>query len=193
MEFRAPPASAAWRHGGARCGFEVVFIDTTTMGYRLRGHTSAVEDGQAWHVGYDIDLDPQWVTRGATVLGDSESGARSTRLTSDGRGHWQVDGRAAPHLDGCLDVDLEASAVTNAFAIHRLGLGMGAQSDAPAAFVRALDVDALRLEQIYARTADAGDGPRYDYSAPQFGFTATLTYDRSGLVLDYPGIATRLL
>jgi hypothetical protein len=32
---------------------------------------------------------------------------------------------------------------------------------------------------------------RYRYAAPAFGFTCTLVYDESGLVLDYPGIAVR--
>ncbi len=32
----------------------------------------------------------------------------------------EVDGEPAPHLDGVLDVDLESSALTNAFPVHRL-------------------------------------------------------------------------
>ena len=31
----------------------------------------------------------------------------------------------------------------------------------------------------------------YHYAAPAFAFTCTLLYDESGLVLEYPGIATR--
>jgi hypothetical protein len=36
-------------------------------------------------------------------------------LRADGDGSWVVDGRPAPQLDGCLDVDLESSSMTNAF------------------------------------------------------------------------------
>ncbi|WP_433665155.1 hypothetical protein ACQPW1_05505 [Nocardia sp. CA-128927] len=34
------------------------------------------------------------------------------------------------------------------------------------------------------------DGPhqRFAYTAPQFDFTSTLTYDESGFVIDYPGM-----
>jgi hypothetical protein len=32
---------------------------------------------------------------------------------------------------------------------------------------------------------------RYDYAAPVFDFACRLTYDESGLVLDYLGIAVR--
>ena len=41
------------------------------------------------------------------------------------------------------------------------------------------------------RLPDEGGGQRYRYAAPAFGFTSTLIYDESGLVLDYPGIAVR--
>jgi uncharacterized protein len=33
---------------------------------------------------------------------------------------------------------------------------------------------------------------QYEYTAPAFDFSAILTYDRFGLVLDYPGIAVRV-
>jgi hypothetical protein len=48
-----------------------------------------------------------------------------------------------------------------------------------------------RLEQTYLRTAGDFTRQRYDYAAPAFDFTCSLVYDESGLVLDYPGIATR--
>src|SRR5215218_9850519 len=60
MAFAAPPEFAAWRHRDARDGFEVVFLRAGDGGYRLEGHTAAVEDGQAWAVRYRITLDAAW-------------------------------------------------------------------------------------------------------------------------------------
>jgi len=112
-------------------------------------------------------------------------------LEVDQTGGWLVDGGPAPYLDGCRDVDLESSALTNALPVHRLGLAAGGQADAPAAYVRALDLSVDRLEQTYRRIADEGVRQRYDYAAPAFDFTSRLVYDESGLVLDYPGVARR--
>ncbi|MEP7019592.1 MAG: putative glycolipid-binding domain-containing protein [Pseudonocardiales bacterium] len=192
MDFHPLPASAAWLHHGSRSGFEVVFFHTVDEGYRIAGHTTAVESGQAWLVGYEIYLDRDWVTRTAVVSGHSASGTRSTRLAADGLGRWQVDGIAAPHLDGCLDVDLESSALTNAFPIHRLGVPVGSRADAPAAYIRAVDLSVSRLEQTYSREHDTDAGQRYEYAAPAFDFACTVVYDDAGLVLDYPRIATRV-
>jgi len=191
MAFRAPPAGAAWRHHHARSGFEVVYFRLEERGWQIDGVTTAVEDGQSWAVTYDIRLDETWTTRTARINGRSAAGERRRVLESDGEGHWLVDGDPAPHLDGCLDVDLESSAMTNALPVRRMGLSIGARASAPAAYVRAIDLSVERLEQRYARTADEPSHQRYDYDAPAFDFGCRLVYDGCGLPLDYPGIATR--
>jgi uncharacterized protein len=183
---------AAWRHVGAREGFEVVFLVETAVGRRLEGCVCAVEDGRGWTVRYDIAVDAAWRTRSASVRTRSAHGCRAVTVEADGDGGWLVDGEHAPALDGCLDVDLESSSFTNALPVHRLGLAPGEQAEAPAVFVRATDLRVERLEQRYERVADDAAHQRYDYSAPRFGYSGRLVYDAYGLLIDYPGIAERV-
>jgi uncharacterized protein len=185
------PATAAWRHVGARDGFEVVFLHRETDGYRIDGHSTAVEEDEVWGIHYAITLDATWTTRSAHVVGRSALGSYEVRIECDGTGAWSVDGSPAPVLAGCLDVDLEASACTNAFPVHRLALQVGQQSEAPAAYVRASDLRVERLEQSYARLPDDGECSRYDYASPRFDYRGELVYDKFGLVLDYPELAVR--
>jgi hypothetical protein len=187
------PATAAWRLLDAHEGFEVLFLRRAPEGYELEGHTTGVEDGEAWGIRYAIKLDAGWVTRSAFVFSRSALGAHELQLEADGTGAWLVDGEPQPNVTGCLDVDLEGSAFTNAFPVHRLGLSVGERAEAPAAYVRALDLRVERLEQSYARLPDDGARSRYDYASPAFDFRAQLVYDEFGLVLDYPGIARRVL
>jgi hypothetical protein len=191
LPFASLPATAAWQHQDARSGFEVVFFELLADGYRIEGCTTAVEDGATWIVGYEIVLDAAWTTRSAHISGRSASGSRSATLEAEAGGHWRVGGTRAPQLDGCLDVDLESSALTNALPVHRMELGAGRRADAPAAYVRALDLTVERLEQTYLRLPDDGPHQGYDYTAPVFDFARRLVYDESGLLLDYPGIAVR--
>jgi hypothetical protein len=158
---------------------------------RIEGTTTAIEDAEAWVVSYLIELDAAWATRSARITASTVAGACETFLESDGAGHWLVDGNDAPHLDGCMDVDLESSAMTNALPVHRMNLRVSAAAEAPAAYVRALGLAAERLEQVYLRIDDQDGRQRYEYSAPVFGFTSQLRYDDSGLVVDYPGIGVR--
>jgi hypothetical protein len=191
VSFLPPPATACWLHREARSGFEVAYFRGQEDGWAVDGTTAAVEDAQTWIVTYSIRLDTAWATRSARIVARTAAGLRETLLEVDQTGRWLVDGGPAPYLDGCRDVDLESSAMTNALPVHRLGLPAGGQADAPAAYVRALDLSVDRLEQTYRRIADEGARQRYDYAAPAFDFTSRLVYDESGLVLDYPGVARR--
>lgn len=207
--FVDPPPFAAWRHHEAREGYEVVFLARRGTGWQVEGTTTAVEEGEAWAVRYVIDLDAGWRTRRAVVANLTQGGHAERVVEADGRGHWTVDGRPRPDLDGCLDVDLESSAFTNAFPVRNLALVPGDAADAPAAYVRALDLTVERLEQRYVRLdpgpspaapaaapsaptdAAATGGERYHYSSPAFDVRCELAYDAAGLVSDYPGIAVR--
>jgi hypothetical protein len=190
--FVDPPPSAAWRHRDSRSGFEVAFFTRSDNGLIAAGETAAVQDGQAWLVGYRIELDGSWGTRRARVWARSSGGVRSADLETNGDGRWLVDGRHAGHLDGCMDLDLESSALTNAFPVHRLALGVGKHASAPAAYLRAVDLTAERLEQSYMRVDGDDLRQRYDYEAPAFDFSCRLIYDEHGLVVEYPGIAERV-
>ena len=180
--FEDLPAFAAWRFVDAVDGFEVVYAQRG----RLRGHTSAVENGQAYAVRYDIALDDHWRTRRARIASDTVAGPRETILTSNGEGRWTIDGEPAPQIDGVIDVDIEASACTNTLPVHRLPLALDEVTEAPAAYVRALDLSVTRLDQTYRRRDDR----HYDYTSEP-DFQAVLEYDAAGLIVDYPGIAVR--
>lgn len=191
IDFSDPPAVAAFEHRDAQRGFEVVFIRAKAGGYRIDGHTAAIEDGEAFAAEYAITLDRNWATRSARVRGRSATGEHELVLEADGAGHWTVNGEPAPELDGYLDVDLEASAFTNAFPIHRLALHIGEGSEAPAVYVRELDLAVERLEQRYLRLPDDDTRRRFHYESPRFDFEAELVYDAAGIIVDYPGIGVR--
>src|SRR6516162_10994694 len=102
MSFAPLPATAAWLHRGARSGFEVVYFQPGGDGSRIEGWTTAVEDGATWVVEYAIEVDAAGATRSAVIGGRSAAGSCTARLEADGHGRWLVNGRPAPHLDGCL-------------------------------------------------------------------------------------------
>jgi hypothetical protein len=190
VAFNDLPPVACWRHQGLRAGFEVSFFARDSSGLRIAGTTTGLQDADAWVVSYEIELDALWRTRRAKITSTRASGSMENVLSSDGEGHWRIDGESATYLDGCLDVDLEASAMTNALPVHRLNPASGRRMPVPAAYVRVESHRVERLEQFYTRTDDL-DLLTLEYEAPVFDFECRLLYDQAGLVLDYPGIATR--
>jgi uncharacterized protein len=191
VNFTDLPPSACWVHHGLREGFEVAFFTGTEGMRRVEGSTCGLQDGESWTVSYALDLDASWRTRAARVRSRTVTGEAEVALESEGDGRWLVDGKVRTELDGCLDVDMESSAFTNALPMRRLRLGVGRRAEAPAAYVRASSLVVERLQQTYVCVDQGVACAQFDYEAPGFAFSCRLVYDRSGLVLEYPGIASR--
>jgi hypothetical protein len=188
--FRELPDAGSWVHLSVRTGFEVAFFQRMPDGHVVEGTTAAVET-DAWTVTYAIIVDSDWTARKALVTSRTRFGLSMTEIHREVDASWWVNGTRRPDLDGCLDIDLESSAVTNTFPVHRMALAVGESSEAPAVYVRAMDASVERLEQHYRRLPGAQDRQRFRYDAAAFDFSEELTFDASGLILDYPGIAHR--
>lgn len=169
----------------------MAFFQQLGSGLIVQGYTAAVEEGEAFVVRYRIELDEDWHTRSAHVSSRTVTGFHELLIEADGEGNWEIDDKPVAALEGCLDLDLESSSLTNAFPVRRLAIAPGDAADAPAAYVRALDAGVERLDQRYVRLEDQNGNERYEYTAPAFEVQAQLVYDEAGLVLEYPGLAQR--
>ena len=61
------PSQVAWRHVGAREGFEVTFVAEDNGVLCFTGTTSALEDGHAWTISYQVIVDRRPGRLGAHV------------------------------------------------------------------------------------------------------------------------------
>ena len=129
---------------------------------------------------FRVRCDGEWRTRHVevTVRGDPP---RILRLDADGEGRWT----GHPELDGCIDVDIYPSPLTNSLPIRR----MGGDCETTAAWVQIPELTVEPLPQRYTRLEG---GNRWRYEALSSGFTTEFEVDADGLVLDYPGLACRL-
>lgn len=188
-EFAELPSIACWRLQGAYEGFEVVRCALGYAGWLLTGTSVGVEEGLPWTVHYVIDVSADWRVRRARL---SDLAGTEVSVSTDGAGRWTVNGEHRPELAGCLDLDLEASVVTNTLPVHRLALGVGEQGESAAAYVRTSGLAVERLDQTYRRLPDVDGRLRFDYSSPRFGYRDTLQFGPDGLATDYPGIGIRV-
>ena len=191
MRLTTPPSAASWSHQGAQVGCEIAYFVDLSAGYRLTGHTAATGSAALWSVGYDVVVDRSWRTVTVQASNLTIAGMKALTLVRDVDDRWTVNGEMRPDLDGCVDVDFESSAVTNTLPIHRLDFIVGSGVDVPAAFVRADDLRVERLEQRYTLIETALERLLFHYVSSTFDFACELQYDLAGLVVEYPGIATR--
>jgi uncharacterized protein len=170
-------------------GHDLVVLSTDNRGwFSAHGTVAAVQDGVPWGVHYELSVDTRWRTRFASVTALDASGRRTVLLDLDGEGRVVVNAKALPDLAGCLDVDLAATPFTNTLAIRRMRLEVGQSAVARAVWVGAPHLELEVLEQTYTRIGV----DRYRYEVPASGFSAELTVDDEGLVVDYSGLARRV-
>jgi hypothetical protein len=96
---------------------------------------------------------------------------------------------ALPSLDGCLDVDLSATPFTNTLPIRRLNWQPGQSVELRMVYV---DVPSLHLSVYPQRYTCLDASGRFRFEALRSDFTADLTVDLDGLVVDYPGLFRRV-
>ncbi|WP_186165535.1 putative glycolipid-binding domain-containing protein [Burkholderia gladioli] len=166
---------------------------------------------------YRLACDGHWRTTRATL---SVMGGATLSLLRDREGRWQDgEGRPLPALEGCVDLDIAATPYTNTLPIRRLGLRRDerraievayvsvpdlAVSRATQAYVSVPDLAVSRATQAYVSVPDLAvsratqayvciePGRRYRYEGIDGRFTAGLSVDDDGLVLEYDTLFRRL-
>lgn len=180
----------AWERTDQPRGLSVARCEPLDDGWLFHGSEILVGE-EMLSCTFSVLVGPDWVTRRAEVL--SVSGAGEVRRVLEvSEGRWTVDGAPRPDLEGCVDVDIAATPLTNTFPIRRLAdLGVGTSVTSAVAWVDVPALDVTRVDQTYERLADRDGLARWQYSDPIHG-AFVLTVDDEGLVLDYEGFATRI-
>jgi hypothetical protein len=202
------PASLFWsRPDGS--GAEHALVDARD-GLHARGTLLAAAP-VPYTCRYEIRTDPAWATAHLEVDVEGSGWARGVRLelaagrwraTTAERGDLDAALTAAGHaraglpgiedpdlLYGVHDVDLSGSPLTNSLPIRRLDLlraEPGVAHRLSVAWVLLPSLEVVQADQIYTRLADGG--VRYASET----FSADLTVDADGFVVDYPGLAGRI-
>ena len=183
----------AWERADESGGFSVARrerLEPPDAGWLFHGSEVLVGE-QTLSCTFCVVVGPDWVTRRVEVRSVSTVGEAQRRLkVSDG--HWTVDGAARPDLDGCVDVDVAATPLTNTFPIRRLAhLAVGRSVTSTVAWVDVPALGVTRVEQTYERLEDRDELAAWRYSDPTHG-GFVLTVDTEGLVVDYEGFARRI-
>ncbi|TFC92509.1 MULTISPECIES: putative glycolipid-binding domain-containing protein [Cryobacterium] len=154
---------------------------------------------------WELDVSTGWITRALRVTTRGFGWARSLELTRSDEGTWSAESDAwgdndlalpgltdPDSLSGAIDCDLGLCPVTNTMPIRRLGLLEQDVNETPLimAWVEIPSLRVLRSDQVYA-SGPASDRNRIPYKSFNRDFSAHLTVDVDGLVIDYPTLAHR--
>ena len=173
--------SILWRRLDV-AGHDSARLIEDAAGSIVEGTAVFLEQGQSCRLDYRVTCDAAWRTTSARVTGWLGDRTIGIEMTADTGRRWTIGGVECPSVQGCDDVDLSFSPVTNLLPIRRLGLHIGQRASARAAW---LDFPSFRLEpleQIYERLRASS----YRYESGGGAFTTTLQVNAAGIVTSYP-------
>ncbi len=178
-------------------GLEHVVLSDGPDGWLAQGDV-IMAGARLLTVRYQLQCDSGWRFTDLTISVTDAAGDRRLVLAArDGR--WQANGQPRPDLDGCTDIDLSCTPLTNTLPIRRLDWSAPRQHDLRVAYVSVPGLGVRKAEQRYTLLTPPGrqvTGQR-DQAAPVWADTvfcyqsgtyrADLPVDSDGLVIDYPG------
>jgi hypothetical protein len=179
--------SIRWRsleHGG----LEQLSINEWPEGVKVRSAIVGQADEDRHGVLYELSLTPDW--RFQAMLLQRTDGRMVVLRRSDAGEWFDMQAEALPELEGCFDIDFEMTPFTNSLPIRRDPLYIGETRRFWMAYIPADTLEPFADEQIYTRLSErvyrfeTGEGEDY--------FTADITVDEDGLVVDYPGLFERV-
>jgi hypothetical protein len=196
--------SAAWVKDDP---FGVEFAEATFSDGTLSAVSVSVgTDPVVYRLDYTLETGPDLVTSELLVTASGDGWRRSLDLQRSSLGGWTAaaDAQGEPpiptpggdvaQLAGALDCDVGLSPLTNTMPIlrHRF-LERDGSAEFLMAWVSVPDLAVHASAQRYSTLGEHSDGHRLiRYGSLDSGFTADLTFDTDGIVVDYPGLARRL-
>jgi uncharacterized protein len=161
------------------CGENKVFADGIVLGVR---------EEIAYRILYQVRCDSMWRVREVFVKSLDEN-EQTINLTSDGLGNWTDESSTViSKFEGCLDVDISVTPLTNTLPIRRLNLNRGESAELKVVYVAVPEMQ-LSVERQRYRCVERNEaGSKYKFESLDGEFTAIISVDADGLVEDYPNL-----
>lgn len=157
---------------------------------QAEGVVVGIENQAAFRLDYRLVCDTAYRVQELNV---SLAGHGSIQYTSDGQGTWfNPAGQPVSELQGCLDVDISATPFTNTLPVKRVPWEAGKSETLNMIYVTIPDFTVRVDVQRYTCVEMKPKGGLFRFQSLNTGFEALIPVDEDGLVLDYPGLFSRV-
>jgi hypothetical protein len=188
-----------WQADGGH-GLEGARLLLQPHGYRALGRMVKAEPEGDFTASYRLIVGEGGELVRLSVTAATAARERHLTINRTDDGIWLLDtgtggGTTRTDFAGIVDVDLEYSAMFTTLPIRRLNLHRQAGEHVIRMVLVSLpDLDVRVVEQVYRTVSVLDEGTGEAMVEFRIGdFVAELVVDADGVVLSYPGIATRLL
>jgi hypothetical protein len=144
-------------------------------------------EGKICKLDYRLKTNGQWETLLFEMQSRYDNHTHSISLEGDGKGSWTQDGKRCSQFQGCVDIDISLTPLTNTLPINRLNLALNQSEVVQVIYVDVLHQKITPELQRYTRLS----GTLYHYQNIPNDFESDILVDELGLVVDYPGLFLR--
>ena len=165
-------------------GHEACRLFSLGSHWHLEGMAVFSHEQKPCQLNYLVVCDALWHTLSASIEGWLGNKFVNIKLSTDTNQHWWMNDVEISEVKGCIDFDLNFSPSTNTIPIRRLNLRVGEKVDITVAWLKFPGFTLEPLAQRYQRLEEG----LYRYESGGGRYVADLRVNRSGFVIDYPGI-----
>lgn len=156
--------------------------------YVVTSHITGELKNVPTNILYTMDIDGDWNLCSLSIRAVARP-EQLLMLQKDEHGQWHHGDRIlSSEFDSCIDVDFSLTPFTNSLPINRLRLGTGLMREINVIYIRWPELSLQPLRQRYTNMGNE----LYKYENLESGYSALLSMDRDGLVMDYPGMWKRV-
>lgn len=171
-------------------GWEHVRVEDEHPGWTVFDSILVREhEGQVLRGGYTLVTDKDWRTLELRLMMETSPGVmEGVHLLTEGDGKWMdANEQPIPELDGCLDVDIQWTPLTNTLPINRIPLEEGDEHEITVAYIALPQLSARPVNQRYQRM----NADTVKYSSETREFERDINVDNDGFVTHYPDLFAR--
>ena len=172
-------------------GLEYLYLLEEDATIQVVSTSICVIDQKPLKLDYVLSCDSQFVLKRVSI---NQFDIGGFNLTTDGHGNWLNQKlQPLPELDGCIDIDISATPFTNTLPIRRIQWQVGQSEVFKMAYIHIPDLTVSVDPQRYTCLEKTAHGATFRYESLDSDFTADITVDSDGLVLNYPGLFERIV
>jgi hypothetical protein len=177
-------------------GLEGTRLLLASGGFRALGRMVRTDPAGDFTASYRLVVDDAGRVERLSVTCATAQRERHLTMNRTEDGFWLLDrgsGGERGAFGGAVDIDLAYSPMFNTLPIRRLGLQRETgEHTLPMVFVSLPDLEVQAVEQQYRTVSVLDPTGSATVAFAWNDFHADLTVDADGVVLHYPGVATRL-
>lgn len=178
----------SWKSISANETIENCRVRKVDDGFLVESVVNGIIDDSAVYCAYKIRLDERWQAREFLIYSWNNWQENTISIKKNDSGKWELNGKEDDRFTNCIDIDISATPFTNSLPVNRLALQIDETKEINVVYINVAKQAVEPFAQVYTRISEK----TYRYENASGDFSAEITVDDDGIIIDYPGLFRKL-